>query len=90
MDPAVYISFLLVSATVLAGAFVWIKWLGVAYLLYLGFGKLKSACSASESAEPYAVDTGRAFWRGFFVSITNPKTILFVGAGLGLAAARRQ
>jgi homoserine/homoserine lactone efflux protein len=67
-------------ATVLAEAFFWIKWLGVAYLAYLGFGHLRAARDASSNAAPAGV--AGTFWRGFFVSLSNPKTILFFGAFL--------
>jgi homoserine/homoserine lactone efflux protein len=61
-------------------AFAIVKWLGVAYLIYLGI--------ATWRAEPQAfaapVDTMRTpreiFLRGFLVSITNPKGIIFFAA----------
>ncbi len=69
-------------AVFLAEAFGVLKWLGVAYLVYLGIGRLRAAMS-ERGAETAAVPSGRgSFWRGFFVSLTNPKTILFFGAFL--------
>ena len=69
-------------AAFLAEAFGILKWLGVVYLVYLGVGRLRIALS--ERAEETAVlPSGRgSFWRGFIVSLTNPKTILFFGAFL--------
>ena len=65
---------------VLADWFDWIRWVGVVYLVYLG---VRQWC-----ARP--VDLGRTapqprsarviVLRGFLVSLTNPKTLLFFGA----------
>lgn len=68
-------------ASLLADAFVWVKWAGVAYLAYLGLTHLIDARRGPESALNTA-SVGRSFWRGFLVSLTNPKTILFFGAFL--------
>jgi threonine/homoserine/homoserine lactone efflux protein len=66
-----------------AGAwFGWLKWIGVAYLFYLGIKQWREAVAdlAAVRAQPRS---GRAiFARGFFVSLTNPKTLLFYGAFL--------
>lgn len=80
---------LLVAATgtvllahTLADAFTWIKWLGVTYLVWLGIGHLRAVfTNPSPRARP-PEPAAMTFWRGFFVSITNPKTILFFGAFL--------
>ena len=65
--------------------FFWIKWIGVAYLLYLG------VCAWREPVEPLCADgcaarhSGRrTFAEAFVVSLTNPKTLLFHGAFLPL------
>ncbi|MDB4032327.1 LysE family translocator [Porticoccaceae bacterium] len=64
----------------LAQGFHWIKWIGVAYLLYLGVSNIMAAISKNQiPQEP--TDTV-SFSRGFFVSLTNPKTIIFFGAFL--------
>lgn len=65
-------------ATTLAGVFAWIKWLGAAYLVWLGIQNLRAM--RSSEAMPKASRAG--FWQGFWVSLTNPKTILFFGAFL--------
>ncbi|WP_237132326.1 LysE family translocator [Pseudohongiella sp. O18] len=57
----------------------WLKWLGVAYLLYLGFRHLKASLQRVAATPPTALGS---FNRGFWVSLTNPKTILFFGAFL--------
>jgi len=60
--------------------FVWLRWLGVAYLLYLGIVNLLKLAK-NESVNREASASG-CYSRGFMVSLTNPKTILFFGAFL--------
>ena len=55
-------------------AFDAIRWIGVAYLLYLAAKTLRGA--PSNAPEPQAV--ARAFRTGLMVNLTNPKVILFV------------
>ena len=62
----------------LAKGFMWLKWLGVTYLIYLG---VKHLIALKSSNQPPISATG-SFNRGFWVSLTNPKTILFFGAFL--------
>ncbi|MEB3209996.1 MAG: LysE family translocator [Leptolyngbyaceae bacterium] len=59
---------------------IWLKWMGVAYLLYLGVTQLFFTLS-SKSPEKQITALG-SFQRGFWVSLTNPKTILFFSAFL--------
>ena len=61
--------------------FFYLKWLGVIYLLYLAARHLKQAMFASEPAASETTASG-TFARGFLVSSTNPKTILFFSAFL--------
>jgi len=63
----------------LASGFIWLKWAGVAYLFYLGVTQLVRSTSTKEA--PSATALG-SFQRGFWVSLTNPKTILFFSAFL--------
>ena len=65
--------------TSLAQGFIWLKWLGVIYLCYLGVRHLVSAFKAHKALPVSALGS---FGRGFVVSLTNPKTILFFGAFL--------
>ncbi len=66
-------------ASILSDTFIWVKWLGVGYLAYLGIGHLLA--SRRRSDQPVLPRSAkRAYWQGFFVSLTNPKTILFFGA----------
>lgn len=60
-----------------ASAFMVIKYLGAAYLLYLGWSSLRSA---STVALPQAQSSGsiaRIFYRGLMVGLLNPKVALF-------------
>lgn len=66
--------------TLLADGFDILRWLGVAYLLYLGIRQWRAPAQdlAHMRARPKSVK--EIYGRGFFVSLTNPKTILFYGA----------
>ncbi|KIC37957.1 LysE family translocator [Leisingera sp. ANG-M7] len=57
------------------GMFDVIRWVGVAYLLYLAWGALRTG---PVRANTPAVPVRRAFRSGFLVNLTNPKVILFV------------
>lgn len=63
----------------LSSGFVWLKWAGVIYLCYLGISHFISAASKNEPRPATALGS---FQRGFWVSLTNPKTILFFAAFL--------
>lgn len=61
--------------------FTVVKWLGVAYLIYLGFVTWRAKPQAFVDAEDGKVHTaGAIFARGFLVNITNPKGIIFFAA----------
>jgi len=68
----------LVSA--LSSGFLWLKWLGVSYLIYLGVAHFFAASLRSKVRRTPSA-TG-SFQKGFWVSLTNPKTILFFSAFL--------
>jgi threonine/homoserine/homoserine lactone efflux protein len=54
-----------------------IRWLGIAYLLYLGLKRWQNA-GRSQGPDSHAISRGRsAFVEGFAVSLTNPATLLF-------------
>ncbi len=57
-----------------------IRWIGVAYLLFLAWGALHAAPVTSADVRPMGV--GRAFIDGMIVNLLNPKVILFVLAFL--------
>src|SRR6056297_3124739 len=53
-----------------------IRWIGVAYLLWLALGALRRP--AMRAANPLAMPAARAFRQGLIVNLLNPKVILFV------------
>jgi threonine/homoserine/homoserine lactone efflux protein len=64
----------------LAGGFEWIRWAGVAWLVWLGVKQWR-APATDLSATPAGPKSRRAiFMRGLLVSLVNPKTLLFYGA----------
>jgi threonine/homoserine/homoserine lactone efflux protein len=63
-----------------ASALTWIKWLGVAYLIYLGIRTWNEP--ASDLAQVCAQSRSGTFWRGLGLAVINPKTLLFNAAFL--------
>ncbi len=63
-------------------AFNLVKYLGAAYLIYLGIRKLASRDeeTGNETVQPETLS--RIYWQGFAVNILNPKTALFFFAFL--------
>jgi threonine/homoserine/homoserine lactone efflux protein len=57
--------------------FAIIKWIGAAYLLYLGFRLLASALSRRETQPPRPSPASGLLRRGMFTSLLNPKGLLF-------------
>lgn len=53
-----------------------IRWVGVAYLLWLAIGALRASSAGQSKVKLLSV--GQAFRQGFFVNLSNPKVILFV------------
>jgi len=75
----------LASVVVLAGEwFEWLRWIGVAYLFCLGIKAL--ATPGRSDPGSHEVGERRAPWSnftaGFLVTLTNPKTLFFLGAFL--------
>jgi threonine/homoserine/homoserine lactone efflux protein len=72
------------SAILLSSALAFdvVKYLGAAYLIYLGIRKLLSRDDGKESEEVKRESLSRIYWQGFFVNILNPKTALFFFAFL--------
>lgn len=64
----------------LAQAFDILRWLGVAYLLWLGIRAWREPADDLSKTSP--VPPGATFARGFVVSLTNPKTLAFYAAFL--------
>jgi threonine/homoserine/homoserine lactone efflux protein len=81
LAAAVGLSALLVSS---ATAFSVVKYLGAAYLVYLGVQRLRSKeslAAATDAAAP-SVTLARVFAQGIVVNVLNPKTALFFFAFL--------
>jgi threonine/homoserine/homoserine lactone efflux protein len=76
---AVGLSALLMSS---AAAFSVAKYLGAAYLIYLGVQKLRTEESFDVAEEARRVKLSRVFGQGIVVNILNPKTALFFFAFL--------
>ncbi|MCH7816601.1 MAG: LysE family translocator [Proteobacteria bacterium] len=57
----------------------WLKWLGAIYLLFIGINALYHFFRKTSTPSPSALGSMQ---RGFWVSLTNPKTILFFSAFL--------
>ena len=56
----------------------WIRWAGVAYLVYLGLREWRRALRPQANGQPAPMPTAHGvFWQGVLVAITNPKTIFF-------------
>jgi homoserine/homoserine lactone efflux protein len=59
--------------------FEYLRWIGAAYLIWLGIQAWRHAGSTAEMAQP----RGHVYaWRGFIIAITNPKSIAFFTAFL--------
>ena len=58
-------------------AFLILKYIGAAYLIYLGIQTLKNRNSFSISTDKKKVSIRKAFWEGALTDIFNPKVALF-------------
>jgi threonine/homoserine/homoserine lactone efflux protein len=64
-------------------AFTVVKWVGAAYLIYVGISLLRQrrgmGLVLSEAAAPQGAALGnkRIFWQGFLTNVLNPKVALF-------------
>lgn len=64
-----------------AHGFEILRWAGVAYLVWLGISAWR-APAPLDAAQPALATARQMFVRGFRVSLTNPKTLLFYAAFL--------
>jgi len=64
----------------LATWFDWLRWIGVAYLLWLGVRQWRAPPIDLTRTRPQPRSPRAIMLRGFLVSLTNPKTLLFYGA----------
>ena len=72
------------SAILLSSALAFdvVKYLGAAYLIYLGVRKLFLSEEGTASGEVKAESLARIYWQGFAINLLNPKTALFFFAFL--------
>lgn len=63
-----------------ASAFVWIKWLGVAYLVWIGIQLIRSKDQRGDVAANTSGQSFRLFRQGFVTSMANPFAVVFFGA----------
>ena len=82
LQLAVVVAGASVVLAVLAELFDWLRWLGVAYLLWLGVRAWRAPAVDLSRTEPERRRAWAILGRGFLVSLTNPKTLLFYGAFL--------
>jgi threonine/homoserine/homoserine lactone efflux protein len=68
--------------TISAVLFAWLRWAGVFYLCYLAFRAVSASAAQPPAKARAAKSLVAIYWRGFFVSLANPKTLLFFGAFL--------
>jgi threonine/homoserine/homoserine lactone efflux protein len=57
-----------------------LRWIGVAYLIYLGIAQWRAPVVDLTRTEPERKSPRAMFTRALLVSMTNPKTLLFYGA----------
>lgn len=60
--------------------FTWLRWIGVAYLIYLGIAQLRAPSIDPNTKTPEPKSGRAVFMRALLVSLTNPKTLLFYSA----------
>ncbi len=60
----------------------WVRWLGVAYLLYLGWQQWRAPVADLTATPPQPRDASAMVGRAMLVSLSNPKTLFFYSAFL--------
>jgi threonine/homoserine/homoserine lactone efflux protein len=60
-----------------ATAFALVKWIGAAYLIYLGISLIAWRSGAGAAAPPPPASLRRVFAQGFLTNVLNPKVALF-------------
>ena len=60
--------------------FEWVRWAGVAYLLYLGVAQWRAAPVDLTRTKPQPKSRRAVFLHGSLTSLTNPKVLFFLGA----------
>jgi threonine/homoserine/homoserine lactone efflux protein len=60
--------------------FEWLRWIGVAYLLWLGIAQWRAPATDLTRTRPEPKSARTIYLRALLVSLTNPKTLFFYGA----------
>lgn len=60
--------------------FIIVKWIGVAFLIYLGIGQFMKKSSIAARNRGNEQSRKVLFWRGFVTSSANPKAVVFFAA----------
>jgi homoserine/homoserine lactone efflux protein len=60
--------------------FEWVRWIGVAYLIYLGIAHWRAPPADLAVVRPQPKSARAIYLRALLISLTNPKTLLFYGA----------
>lgn len=55
-----------------------IKWMGVAYLVWLGIQKWRESPVEATGENPEGISKKQQFWNGAMVNLTNPKATIFL------------
>jgi len=63
-----------------ASAFIWIKWLGVVYLVWIGLQLILSKDQPDDVTANASGQSFRLFRQGFVTSMANPFAVVFFGA----------
>jgi threonine/homoserine/homoserine lactone efflux protein len=82
LQLALTIAGLTAVLTMSATLFAWLRWAGVFYLCYLAVRAWFAPATDSNAAQRTAKSIVAIYLRGFLISLTNPKTLLFFGAFL--------
>ncbi len=74
----------LAGVTTLLMMFSWlfflIKWVGVCYFFYLGISQIISSFKSNHEISDKIKEKRTFFTKGFLISVTNPKGLVFAGA----------
>lgn len=65
-----------------ASVLVWLKWAGVAYLVFLGFKAWREPTVELNGITAQRGQSAVLFWRGMVLAVINPKTLIFNAAFL--------
>lgn len=66
---------------VVAEAFVWLRWAGAAYMVYLGIKQWRNAGELL-AVDPSSVTKTNLCFQGLVITIPNPKSLIFIAAFL--------